>query len=122
LTTDARLIMQFDSWQYAGLGRSMSESWFDICLGFYKEKDIINAQLCYRNGDWMIRKTMKNKMTCFSMTICVEVSDFSSKMRNNGSTPQSAAPITTSQKAGMRRLRAEKAGIAFALCMMNLPS
>ncbi|SCW68500.1 hypothetical protein SAMN04487970_102850 [Paenibacillus tianmuensis] len=52
-----RLLTQFDSWQYTGLGRSMSESWFDICLGFYKEKDIISAQLCYRNGDWMIRTT-----------------------------------------------------------------
>ncbi|MGM1050543.1 MAG: hypothetical protein ACQEXX_31115 [Bacillota bacterium] len=52
-----RLLTQFDSWQYTGLGRSMSESWFDICLGFYKENDIISAEMCYRSGDWMIRKT-----------------------------------------------------------------
>lgn len=52
-----RLLTEFDSWLDTGLGRMMSECWFDICLGFYQEKDIISAQRCYRNGDWMLRKT-----------------------------------------------------------------
>ncbi len=52
-----QLLLQFDSWRETGLGRSMSEAWFDICLGMCKEQDVTNALLCYENGKWMISKT-----------------------------------------------------------------
>jgi len=52
-----QLLSQFDSWQETGLGRSMCEAWFDICLGLSKEQEMTTALLCYENGKWMISRT-----------------------------------------------------------------
>lgn len=52
-----QLLSQFDSWQETGLGRSMCESWFDICLGLSKEQEMTTALLCYENGKWMLSRT-----------------------------------------------------------------
>lgn len=52
-----QLLSVFDSWQETGLGRSMCEAWFDICLGLNKEQKMTTALLCYENGKWMISRT-----------------------------------------------------------------
>lgn len=52
------MLKEFDRWKDTGLGRMLTEIWFDICLGFIKLNDIELANDCFVNGDKMI-KTIK---------------------------------------------------------------
>ncbi|KNY26906.1 hypothetical protein [Pseudobacteroides cellulosolvens] len=48
------MLSEFDRWKDTGLGRMLTEIWFDICLGFIKLNDIELANDCFLNGDKMI--------------------------------------------------------------------
>lgn len=50
------LLWQFKTWKKTGLGRMMAEAWYDICLGFYNQGNINYARICFKKGDYMLRR------------------------------------------------------------------
>lgn len=44
------LLGEFDSWKGTGLGLSLIETWFDLCLGFYKQDHKDLAFISFQKG------------------------------------------------------------------------
>lgn len=50
-----KYLKKFDDWKHIGLGRMITETWFNICLGYIKKKDRNGATKSFKHADIMLR-------------------------------------------------------------------
>lgn len=49
-------LIWFQDWKETGLGRTLTETWFDICIGFCQQNQNKLSLHCFANGEKMIKR------------------------------------------------------------------